>query len=702
MRSGKPLMPKVEYSITSLGAAVKTYATYPGGLDLVTPTLGLQPGALRAAVNFEVAVQGGYGRILGYERVDGRQSPSSAGFSVVQVMHFINAPAIGDVVTQASSGATGTVAGVSSNPDYMVVTKATGTFDSTGVVTKPGPVTVGTATTLTVGLTAKQSAIYTAASADVYRALITAVPGSGPVLGVVYMHLNSNDGLYAFRANVGNTAVNIYKASTSGWTLVPFFKIVSFTAGTGGSPPLDGQTLTQGGVTATLQRVMWQSGAWAGTAVGQLVITTPAGGSFAAGAATAPGGVTVTLAGPETTIALTPGGRYEFSDGNFTGRASTDRVYGADGLNKAFEFDGVTYAPITTGLPTDAPLHVNVHKGYLFLSYGSSALYSGPGTPFKYSAVDGAGEIAVGDNITGMITLPGNESTSTQAIFQTSNTSFLYGTSASTWQLTTYNTGVGARPYSIQNVFDTFSFDDFGVMTLQATLNFGNFSSSAVTRNILPFILPERSTVVASGISRTKGQYRVFFRDGFGLYLTIANQTYLGAIPVLYPNPVTCSYNDKTASGDEVSYFGSTNGFVYQFDKGTSFDGAEIFAYITLAWDALKSPRVFKRFRSASMEISGTGYAAVNFGYQLGYGTNLIAQPLSVETATPFAPAPMWDSFTWDSFTWDGFLLAPTDVDMTGTAENVQVTIQSATNYIAAYQVNSVIYHYTLRRGMRV
>ena len=46
-------------------------------------------------------------------------------------------------------------------------------------------------------------------------------------------------------------------------------------------------TVTQGAVTAIVNRVMTQSGAWLGaTAVGQFVITNPAGGNFAAGAAT--------------------------------------------------------------------------------------------------------------------------------------------------------------------------------------------------------------------------------------------------------------------------------------------------------------------------------------------------------------------------------------------------------------------------------
>lgn len=722
-------MPKVLYSITSLGAQTKGGNTFPGGLDQVTPALALQPGALIDGVNFECSINGGYGRIAGYERVDGHAMPSSASFVIVQVSSFANVPAVGATITQASSGATGTVAAVNTvaGATYMVVTQISGSFDTSGVVSTSGSLivtaanspftvtaanspyivtagaTVGTAIPTAVSITALLSAQYTAAAADILRSFIQAVPGSGDVLGVVSMVFSGTDNLYAFRANLAGTAVNLYRSSSIGWVQVPFFNVVEFTAGAA-AIPADGDTLIQGAVTATIKRIMQRSGAdaWSGDAAGGFVITNPSGGNFAAGAATTSSGATVTLSGAPTSIVLQPGGHFEFDKNNFGGQLQTRRIYGVDGANKLFEFDGTTLAPISTGLSDDRPNHVAAHKGFLFVSFGSSALYSAPGLPFRWNALDGGGEIACGDDVTGMITLPGNQSTATLAIYQTSNTSFLYGTDKASWQLITYNTGVGARPFSVKNLFDSFAFDDFGVVTLQSTLNFGNFASSTLTRNIMPFILRERSTLVTATINRAKGQYRVFFRDGYGLYLTVSNQTYLGAIPVLFPNPVRCCDEDKNSSGEEVGYFGSSNGFVYQMDKGPSFDGADVYAFITLAWDALKSPRLLKRFRAMSIEVQGTSYASINVGYQLGYGTPSISQPSAVAYPTSFAPAPTWDSFVWDNFIWDGKILSPTDADMTGTAENVQVTIQSGTNYIAAYQVNSTIYHYSARRGLRV
>lgn len=700
-------MPEVRYSVTRLGGGVTSNgATYPGGLDQTTPSLSLQPGALRDVINFECSQSGGYARIEGYERFDGQFSPSRATYVIVQIASFTNVPTVGQTLTQTTSGATGTIIAVNNvaGAYYCAVTKVTGTFDTTHNVLV-GATPIGTAITNSVAISSLLNAQYLALAADVYRALIGAVPGSGAILGVVAMIFSGVDNVYAFRANLLGTAVDLYKASAGGWVQVPFYKIVSFTLGNTATP-VDGETLTQGAVSATVKRVMTQTGAWTGTAAGQFVITTPSGGggNFAAGAATLSGGATVTLSGVQTAISLLPGGKFAFDKGNFSGQLVTRRIYGADGVNKAFEFDGDVLAPIKTGLSPDNPKFICAHKNMLFVSKDSSIIHSGVGTPFKYSTVDGGGEIATGDEVTGLITLPGSQATATLGVFLRSNTAFLYGTDPTTFNFVTFNNGVGALPYSCQNLADTYMMDDLGAVTLRTSLNFGNFDPTTLTPNIIPFILQERGKLTYSSVSKVKNQYRLFFNDGYGLWLTIVNQRYLGAAIVQFPNPVNCVDQNDTSNLGMVSYFGSTDslGYVYQLDAGTSFDGANIDAHVTLAWDAIKTPRILKRFRAASIEIQSNSYALVSFGYQLGYGTTLIGQPSNVPYASNFSAAPVWDTFVWDNFTWDGQTLLPTDVDMTGTAENVQVILSSTTNYIAAYNLNSVIYHYTPRRGMRV
>src|SRR5579872_2878413 len=127
----------VRYSVTRLGGGTtQSGVSYPGGLDTETPGLSLQSGALRSVQNFECAVSGGYSRIAGYERYDGHAKPSDASFTLIQFPVLAFTPVVNDVITQATSWATGTVIAVSTTPGsvYLAITKSSGAFDTTHVV----------------------------------------------------------------------------------------------------------------------------------------------------------------------------------------------------------------------------------------------------------------------------------------------------------------------------------------------------------------------------------------------------------------------------------------------------------------------------------------------------------------------------------------------------------------------------------------
>lgn len=664
-----------------------------GGWDTQSPTLSLPAGVVKDALNFECALTGGYTRIAGYERYSGQTKPSIATYTIVQVTSFTNTPAAGNTLTGGTSGATGTVIAVGAN--YIALTKVTGSYVSAETVSV-GATPIGTVTDTTVMLTSLEDAQYTNLAADVYRSDISPITGSGPIRGVFLL----NDIVYAFRDNAGGTAVNMWKSSSSGWTAVTLYNEVSFTVGNG-TEPADGATLTQGGVTATIKRTCTQSGAWGGTAAGRFIVTNPSGGNFAAGAATI-GGTTCTLSGAQTAITLTPGGKFEFFQGNLYGSTQTIRMYGADGVNRGIEFDGTVLVPIATGATNDKPTHVVVHKNHLIWGIRSSIIHSAIGLPYNYTTTAGAGEIALGDTITGLLIQPGAQTTAALAILCRNTIALLYGTGSTSWNLVTYNQGTGAIDYSCQNMSESYFLDDRGVVSLATSLNYGNFAHATLTNNIKSYIVEKRQRVACSAINREKGQYRLFFNDGFGLYVTIANGKLIGNMPIYTNDVMYSSFSGETSDGAEVAFCGAySSGHVYQMDVGTSFDGASIDASLTLNWSFAGGARIRKRFRKASIEMQGNYYSNISLGYSVSYGTTFVEQPTPKSYDSNFSGAPRWDSFTWDSFTWDGVTLSPSECEIVGTAENIQFAITSSTDYIAPFTVNSIIYHYTPRRGMR-
>ena len=663
---------------------------FAGGWDNETPPISVPSGFVRKSKNYECGITGGYSRVIGYERHDGRTSPSAATAVVIDIA-LTGAISVGDTVTGVTSAATAVAIATASG--YIAVTKVVGTFVS-GEVLNVGGLPQATTTSAVHGAsTALLRAQYKNLAADLYRADIAAPTGSGNSLGGVRFGGVS----YCWRNNAGGTAAVLWKSSSTGWQEVTLFNEISFTAG-GLTDPAEGSTLTQGANTALIKRVVRTSGSWAaGTAAGRLIVTTPAPGNFAAGAATV-GAINLTLSGAQAAITLLPGGRFLHIVSNFAGGTNTNRVYGCDGVNRGFEFDGTVLVPITTGMTSDAPSHVHAHKNHLFFSFVGSVQHSGPGTPYIWSAIVGAGEIGMGDTVTGFQTQPGSETVGALAIFTRNQTSILYGTGVANWQLISYRAEIGAYAYTIQDIGYTLFLDDQGITSFKTVQAFGNFSHQALSARIKTWLNGKRPKVADSCVSRDKGQYRLFFSDGYALFFTFTKRG--GMMQVQFPIPVTWVYSSEEPDGTEMIYFGSTNGMVYQMERGTSFDGEPIVHDLYLAWDWLKSLQLIKRFHNASIEVSGTGYAEFSFGYRLGYGSTEIAQPGTQTEVTNFS-ASVWNQVVWNNFVWNGQTLLPSLVDMGGEAENVSLIVSGSSDYHESIKFSSAAIHFAPRRHLR-
>lgn len=667
------------------------YILLAGGFDQITPTLQIKSGFARVMQNFECNTSGGYTRIAGYERTDGRPSPSDATYIAV-TLTITGTIAVGDTIYGTTSAATGEVAYISGS--LMVYTKAVGNLQvGESIKTPDAAGTVQATVTALDG--AEETDDFDArmryAAAEIYRADIGAVTGSGVIRGVIYY----GGTLYAFRDNAGATALAIYKATTAGWALVPTPNTLSFTLGT--AEYAAGATISKGGVSATVKRVCLESGTWlGGTAAGKIIIGAVTGGPFTAGVSA--GGGACTLAGAETAVTLLPGGSVDFD----IGTVGAERlVYVADGVNKAFEFNGDYVAPITTGSSPDVPSHVMVHQGHLFLSFDNSVQHSGIGEPFNYTALAGAGEFLADGSVTAMRVLPGQQSTGAAAICHEAGTQIVYGT-AEPFQLVSYEDSAGVKAGTAQRLGQLFIMDDRGVMSMTASQNYGNFIASTLTANIRPWIKERRNLATASVVNREKNQYRLFFSDGSGLYATIANGKLLGMGTVYFPDKVRCACFGETPDGNETSFFGGDDGWVYRLDAGTSFDGEAIDYELTLVPANQGNPRIVKRYRKATFEIQSDYYAEFAVTFELAYSSTSREQQFdSTLVTSPLAGVSYDTGSTWDVLTWDGRALAPEDVEVLGSGENIVTRVLGSSAICQPFTLNSVLLTYSARKRLR-
>lgn len=670
-----------------------------GGFDQLTSAYALSPGSLRDCINFACLPVGGYYRIPGYERHDGHPSPSAASFLAVDVTMNPGEP----IPPVGSSGGfgnvTGTVCYVDPFGQFVGLTKTLTTYTTPLI---PGPIdigggTIGQATAYHTQLTSRDTAIIKAAAANIYRADIQPVPGSGPIRGVLYF----NDVAYAFRDNAGGTAGDIYRASVTGWQLVPLGHTVPFDLA--GPLPTTGTIITQSGTTATVERTVVTKGdPTANTAKGYLVISNLSGGSFAAGAATFPTAQSINLTGVQVAITRAPGGRCTFSIGNFFAQAGTQYAYGADGVNNGFEFDGDTYTPIPVAIPTGAkPKYARVHSNHLFFGVGASLIHSALGNPYNFEVINGAGEIGTGGTITGILVQVGDQSGGALMVFARNSMWVLYGTSAADWKFVNYNVGVGAWDYTAQNLFDAFTLDDRGITSMKQSLNYGNFDPATLTHNIQPFIGLNRGLAVCSGVSRSNSQYRVFFNNGYGVYTTLSPAGLVGHGVVLFPDIPVCMGDAESNAGVSVELFGTADGYVMWNDVGTSFDGKPISAFLNTNINAVKSPRLRKRFRRTVLELYGQAYVEMQVGYSFEWASEKILPHAFEDGAMNFSSMPFWDSMIWDAFFWDGRSNDVVSVELNGTGENMQMMILLDSDFIEQFAIKSAIFHYTPRRANR-
>jgi hypothetical protein len=667
------------------------FVAFGGGLDVNTPPVMIPPGFVRNAQNFEEDINGGYQTIMGYERFDGRPSPSAATFA--QLAYSVaGTVAVGDTITGATSGATGKVIAIT--PTAFVLTRVTGTWaaenTTAGGATVSGPVTTGASTSAL-------AAQYTALAADDYRADITAVPGTGRVLGVVYF----KGTVYAFRNSAAPaTDVSLHKSSTSGWTLVPLGVYVPYTVGSGAKPAI-GATITQGGVSGVLTGITVESGSFgAGDAAGRLFFASTSGGNFAAGAFTA--GIAATSGVQANVTIPNQNGRYEFTVTTFTGALTDQKIYGCDGANYGFEFDGTTYIPIHTGLSAalDKPTHVADRQNHLFFALDASIMNSAIGDPYNWQTTLGAAEIACRDVVTGLKVQPGGETSPAMAVYCRNRSYVLYGTSASDWQLTELGDETGAIPWSVQRIGQTYVLDDRGVTTLATTQRFGNFSEAVISNRVRSWLQARRALLTDSHVARDKQQYRLFFSDGSAAYWRIGSKQ-VSMMPMLFPNPVRCSWSSEVyAGGEEVIYFGSDNGFVYQMEKGTSFDGTTKDCFLELVFNNSKSYRGLKKYRRISFEMNGEGYSVFSASYDLSYGSTDYAQPDQISNTVDLATA-RWDEFVWDEFVWDGTPLTNLSLSTPGHGENIAVRIQVSGTYFSPALFSGAFIEYTPLRMLR-
>lgn len=707
------------------------YFPLAGGLDVVSPALSIPPGRALTMVNLEPWFNGGYRRIYGYERFDGRPSPSEQTFQGFDI-DTVAGLSLGDTVTGDTSGTTGVVIGIwdddgSYGTDVIGVTKVSGSGFLNGETLNTATYTIGSAPVARYAPTATLEDTWLAAAFNEYRDDIQVVPGAGPVRGAWRRGQN----VYALRDDSATPTESVlHLASAAGWTTsgITMGHTLRFDGGGGGTAralPLEGDTITGGtsGATATVHRVVLHSGSTgANDAVGYLVLTNVSGGPFLDTENLVEGTTFAQADGDSAQFTFAPGGTYRFHNHNFFGSSTTYRTYGVSAVGPAFEIDeNNVVSPVlmplnpATGTPPNdnTPFLIEEHRNYLFLAFpGGKMVHTVLGEPLLVNGFLGAAEFGLGDEITGLNSVVGG----VLVVTTERETRGLFGIDITDWELKLIGEKTGGKIYTTQKLDTVYALDDLGITSVARTDQFGDFIGATVSQLVQPIVNAARDRTTCSTIVRSSNQYRVYFDDGSALAMYIPNanagqpqNTPSGAEFgfLSYPITVRSVYDTEDETGAERAYFVSDDGFVYEDRKGPSFDGALINSYVRTAFYHVGTPSYRKRFRRCDLEISANKPLSIKVISDLSYGAAEVSSSVQdvtvgdVPLISIFAGGGFWDTDNWDEFFWDGQNISTARSELRGSGENISLLMFNSSDIVQPFILQGVTLHYDLRRLQR-
>lgn len=402
-----------------------------------------------------------------------------------------------------------------------------------------------------------------------------------------------------------------------------------------------------------------------------------------------------------TGFTLEPSGDYRFIEYNFYGNSDSRMLYGCDGVNNAFQFDGTTFSQIATGNALDTPTHIIGHAFHLFLAFrGGSLQHSVPGDPLDWGGASGAGEIGIGEDIVGLNSLVGG-------VLQISTDSrivMLPGSSSLDWQLSNLRAqddGAGAFDKSIQTINGSaFYLGVNGISSTSATQMFGDFKTGTMSKVVASYINGISRKLICSYKVSKKSQYRLAFNIGAEteiLSMSFDRDKIIGFGVSRIPIAISCVHRSSKDMNKEAVYYGSDDGYVYQAETGTSFDGEELLAILRTHFSYQGSPTRRKRYRKLEIAMDASKAVLARIKPLFAFGRPDTA-PHLVEDINGVAGGGIWGVDNWGEFTWSSPVTGVVRADIGETATSISINFNTQSKFTESFVINDIVIDYTPRR----
>lgn len=684
-----------------------------GGLNEEDPQFTQKPGAAALMQNYECLPGGGYRRIGGYERWFG--TPSVEGEVTYKKLAFLNGSrepaAVGEEIFSLNSfNVQGAVVG------YELVSGTWGGGDAAGFLVivdlsiseqpEDGDI-IRTADGVQYGDTYPGALEDASISDSQYEEWLErakdywrdnfALPvgedsGTGPVLGV----FTFDDQLYAWRSDAADpTKQTLYKLDSIVSSPVAVTPYLKYDNGT--FEFLRGDTITgfTSGATATIIDVNVAFGTFAGPsfAAGRLFLSNITG-TFQDNEVIKVGPqVCANADGTVVTHAISSGAgnaRHSTIETNFYGNENRRAIYGVDGYNDPYVFDGTNLMFFDNTMPTK-PQFIEEHRNHLFLAYpGGSIQNSSTGLPMVWSVRSGASELGIGDDPTGMASNGNN----TLAITAKSSVHIITGTSDLDWNVRVIASDATTVDRTLAGIGGQTLFLDYSGVNwlLPAPPTFQDYTTQQISRTVRKTIEKKAPSAVFALAIPSKSQYRLFFDDKTALVASFYANKLVGWSMCKYAHQMTCGAAGLVQGLDGV-FLGTDDGYVMQADFGSSFAGESIQSIIQLPFCYHGHPDREKRFHKITLEMETPATIDLRVHMDFDYGTG--AQTGNFVAATG-ATGGQWDVSEWEQFFWDSGVLTAPEVNIDGVGRNTAITLYHDSRTAEPFTISAALLQFSL------
>jgi hypothetical protein len=687
-----------------------------GGLNEEDPQFTQKPGSAAFLQNYECLPGGGYKRIGGYEDwpgswpvaeeetyvklafTDGTREPYlDSTVSVTPSFLWSTVPLVAYEVTSGDWGS-GTAAG------WLILAFAPMVADPSLYQPVDGDSVYINGTTYTIGSTyngALQAAElsdskhleWKEAAKSYYRSFSGPLIGSAverPLLGI----FTFEDVLYGWISNPADVTKQVL-VNSSTFAAITAMPYLPFDNGTAELLRGDSIVGSVSSATATVYEINIEFGNFAGPsyAQGRLFLTDVVG-VFVDNEEIRIGPAKRALVnGAMTTPTISSGlelARHGTIETNFYGNQNRKAIYGVDGYNDPYCFDG-TYLMYFSNTMTTHPKYIEAHRNHLFLAYdGGSIQNSSTGQPMVWSVRFGASELAIGDQPIGMKSNGNN----TLAVAAEKSVHMITGTSDQDWNVRVIADemiGVAGTLAAVGG--QTLFLDTSGVSWLTpAPPTFQDYTTQQISRNVRKTLDVMAPRAIFGFSVPSKSQYRLFFDDKTFLIATFYANKLMGWSKCVYADQMTCACTG-VVDGKAGVFMGTSTGHVMVCDYGSSFAGDSIQSIAQLPFCYYGHPDREKRFHKLTLEMETPATLDLRVHLDFDYGTGAQTGNFVAPTG---ATGGQWDISQWEQFFWDSGVLTAPEVNIDGIGRNAAITLYHDTNTAQPFTISAGLLQFSL------